>query len=77
MTLDKAEVCLDGVFEEAQVYVSLSRVRSLKGLTITGLKANVKAIRANAAALQFYEKIEQERVMRDEQSALRRLDRCV
>jgi len=38
MTLDVAKVCLNRVFSPGQVYVGLSRARSLEGLQIAGFK---------------------------------------
>ncbi len=52
MSLDVAEISLDGVFEAGQAYVALSRVRSLDGLCLTSFPANT--VRAHPKALQFY-----------------------
>jgi len=55
LSLDRVELCLDGsVFEDGQAYVALSRVRSLAGLRITSLRADV--FRANAEVVAFYER---------------------
>jgi len=51
-TLDYAKVNLRNVFEYAQVYTALSRVKSMNGLSIIGL--DFKGIRAHPKALQFY-----------------------
>lgn len=51
-TLDRAEVDVSDAFADGQVYVALSRVRSLDGLRITRLDAT--KIRANKKCLNFY-----------------------
>lgn len=57
-TLDYAVVNLRHVFEYAQVYTALSRVKSVEGLSITGL--DLKGIRAHPKALRFYREQEEE-----------------
>lgn len=52
-TLDCAIVDLGNVFEYAQAYVALSRVKSLEGLSIRNLK--FQRIKAHPKAIQFYE----------------------
>lgn len=51
-TLDYAQVNLRNVFEYAQVYTALSRVKNMDGLSIVGL--DFKGIKAHPKALQFY-----------------------
>lgn len=51
MSLDSAIVSLDTVFTASQAYVALSRVRSLKGLYLTGV--NPKKIYPNPEGLEF------------------------
>ena len=51
-TLDRAIVDLSGTFTEAQVYVALSRVKTLAGLQV--LNFNLDYIRANAKMVEFY-----------------------
>lgn len=51
-TLDRAELHLLSVFEEGQVYVSISRVKSTDGLCITGLTRS--GIKANRRAVEWY-----------------------
>jgi len=52
MTLDKVKCNLSRVFADGQIYVALSRVRSLKGLYIDELDFN--RIRANQTIVEFY-----------------------
>jgi ATP-dependent DNA helicase PIF1 len=47
---------LTGVFEEAQVYVTLSRVCSLEGLFIRGI--NYSKIKCNSKVKQYYKQLE-------------------
>jgi ATP-dependent DNA helicase PIF1 len=54
MTLEKAECDLASAFAEGQIYVALSRVRSLDGLFIKSF--NVNRIKANKKVVEFYEK---------------------
>lgn len=54
MTLDFAEVDPRGIFMEGQLYVALSRVRSLEGLRLLGW--HNKYVKANKEALDFYQK---------------------
>ncbi len=53
-TLDKVEVDLDNVFEFGQIYVMLSRTRTLEGLSIKNF--DPKYIKAHPKCLDFYEK---------------------
>jgi ATP-dependent DNA helicase PIF1 len=52
MTLDKVKCDLSKVFADGQIYVALSRVRSLNGLYIDGLDFN--RIKANPEIVEFY-----------------------
>ena len=45
MTIDNAVVYVDGAWEQAQVYVAMSRVKTLDGLLVSGLSAD-QAMRA-------------------------------
>ena len=56
MTLDKAECDLKNVFTDGQVYVALSRVRTLDGLFIKSFDIN--RIKVNKRIVEFYNKIE-------------------
>lgn len=51
MTIDRLEVDLRSAFEAGQVYVALSRARSLEGLTILGFDRS--KVRAHPKALEF------------------------
>ena len=51
MTLDRLEVDLRSAFEAGQVYVALSRARSLAGLTVLGF--DPAKVRAHPAAVEF------------------------
>lgn len=55
MTLECAEVDPRGIFTEGQLYVALSRVKTLEGLKLLGWQN--KYIKANKTALEFYEQL--------------------
>ena len=55
MTIDRAVVNLESVFEYGQAYVALSRLRSLEGLTLYGFTP--ATVRAHPRVLQFYEEV--------------------
>jgi ATP-dependent DNA helicase PIF1 len=55
-SLDYAEIDLNNIFEYGQAYVALSRVKSLKGLSIIDI--NYENICCHPKALEFYEKLE-------------------
>jgi ATP-dependent DNA helicase PIF1 len=55
MTLDKIECNLGSAFEEGQIYVALSRVKSLDGLYLTSF--NERLIKANPKVIEFYKKM--------------------
>lgn len=60
-TLDYVELDLSNVFEYGQAYVGLSRVKTLKGLRITGLELNdLSAIQAHPKALAYYDQLTHE-----------------
>ncbi len=55
MTLDKVKCDLSKVFADGQIYVALSRVKTLEGLHIDGLDFN--RIRANQDIVKFYNRL--------------------
>jgi ATP-dependent exoDNAse (exonuclease V) alpha subunit len=55
MSIDYAEVDMDNIFEDGMGYVSLSRVKSLQGLSVKNFK--VGKIFANEKAVKFYENL--------------------
>jgi ATP-dependent DNA helicase PIF1 len=57
-TLDLVEIDLSEIFEYGQAYIALSRVKSLEGMSITGV--NYPKIMAHPEALKFYERFENE-----------------
>lgn len=52
LTLDRAYINLEGVFEYGQAYVALSRIRTIKGLTIRGF--GIHSFKANPKAVEYY-----------------------
>jgi len=52
LTIDYAEVDLEGIFEYGQAYVALSRVRSLEGLSIKNW--NIKCIKSHPRVIEYY-----------------------
>lgn len=58
MTLDNVVVNMNRVFEEGQVYVALSRVRTLEGLKVEGdVSALSMGTAANEEAIEFYKTV--------------------
>lgn len=55
MTLDCAELQLDDAFDYGQVYVALSRVKSLAGLWIRGGLITQAVVKAHPAVQEFYQ----------------------
>jgi hypothetical protein len=53
LSLSNLEVSGDGVWEEGQLYVALSRARTLEGLTVHSLRDGV--CKANPKVLAFYD----------------------
>lgn len=60
MTLDSIYCDLTNAFTEGQIYVTISRVKSLDGLYIKGI--NLNSLKINEKIAQFYEQIELENV---------------
>jgi ATP-dependent exoDNAse (exonuclease V) alpha subunit len=56
MTLDAALCDLDGAFAEGQIYVALSRVKSIEGLFLQSF--NPKYIKINPKVVEFYKQLE-------------------
>lgn len=57
MTLEHAEIWLGGVFEAGQAYVALSRLKSLKGLNLQGMRnsqAIKDSVKAHPKCINFY-----------------------
>lgn len=57
MTMDKVECDLSGAFEEGQVYVALSRVKTLEGLYLKSF--NPGLIKVNPKVVAFYRQVEE------------------
>lgn len=55
MSLDKVKCDLSKVFVDGQIYVALSRVKTLNGLYINGL--DFSKVRANSAIVNFYSQL--------------------
>lgn len=58
MTLSDVNVDFDGMFEDGQAYVALSRCATLEGLTVENF--DVRRVRTNLVALAYYQKIEED-----------------
>jgi ATP-dependent DNA helicase PIF1 len=56
MTLEKIKCSLGGAFAAGQVYVALSRVKSLEGLFIESF--NINNVKANRKVVEFYKSID-------------------
>jgi ATP-dependent DNA helicase PIF1 len=56
ITVDYAEIDMEGIFEDGMAYVALSRVTSLNGLSIKNFRLG--NIFANEKAVQFYKDLE-------------------
>jgi ATP-dependent DNA helicase PIF1 len=54
-TIDYAEMDLSNAFTYGQVYVALSRVKSLEGLSIIDI--NYDSVKAHPKALEYYKKL--------------------
>ena len=54
MTLEKIKCNLGSAFAEGQVYVAVSRVKTLNGLFIESF--NINNIKANKKVIEFYNK---------------------
>lgn len=57
MTLDRVETNLVNAFDHGQVYVALSRVKSLNGLRLTGFVPS--KIKAHPLVVNFYRQLGQ------------------
>lgn len=68
MTLQNVNVDFDGMFEDAQAYVALSRCTTLQGLTIENF--DLRQVRTNVHALAFYDDLEAEIAARGGDSSL-------
>jgi ATP-dependent DNA helicase PIF1 len=55
LTIDYAEVDLEGIFEYGQAYVALSRVRSLDGLSIRHW--NATCIKSHPRVIEYYDNL--------------------
>ena len=55
MTLDRAELALKNVFECGQMYVALSRVKSLEGLSLKGI--DWSKLRAHPRVLAWHRQL--------------------
>ena len=61
-SIDFVECNLDGVFEDGQVYVALSRCRTKEGLRITGFGPD--KVMANSHVLKFHAEMQQKKTRR-------------
>jgi len=60
ITLDYAEIDLENIFTYGQAYVSLSRVKKLSGISLTGV--NFQDIKCHPKAKKFYRELEKNSV---------------
>ena len=58
MTLDRAEINAQGMFENGQLYVAVSRVKSLKGLRLLNFTRD--AMRTDSSVVAWYKQLERE-----------------
>ena len=58
MTLDRAEINAQGMFENGQLYVAVSRVKSIPGLRLRGFTRDT--MRTDMSVVEWYKKLERE-----------------
>jgi ATP-dependent DNA helicase PIF1 len=54
MTLDKVEICMNRIFEKSQLYVALSRCRSIEGIYLNGRFPDAYLLKPNAKVLKWW-----------------------